>query len=103
MQELAYALAGGVEPAPWWKESHERVLAATRALDWPARSLDVEAQASRVVGDEFYEMLNSAVTGLAPAQWLVSLAEKAGRLLAPPSATAMVTGSGSGRCCAGWP
>lgn len=81
MQELAYALAGGVEPAPWWKESHERVLAATRALDWPARSLDVEAQASRVVGDEFYEMLNSAVTGLAPAQWLVSLAEKAGAAL----------------------
>ena len=78
MRELAYALAGGVEPAPWWRESHERVLAAARALDWPARSLDVEAQASRVVGDEFYEMLNSAVTGLAPAQWLVSLAEKAG-------------------------
>ena len=90
MQELAYALAGGVEPAPWWKESHERVLAATRALDWPARSLDVEAQASRVVGDEFYEMLNSAVTGLAPAQWLVSLAEKAGAALS----TAIRNGDG---------
>ena len=90
MRELAYALAGGVEPAPWWRESHERVLAAARALDWPARSLDVEAQASRVVGDEFYEMLNSAVTGLAPAQWLVSLAEKAGAALS----TAIRNGDG---------
>ncbi len=81
MRELAYALAGGAKPAPWWSASHERVLASARALDWPAQTLDVEAQACRIVGDEFYEMLNSAVTGLAPAQWLVSLAEKAGAAL----------------------
>ena len=40
-------------PRPGGRSLYERVLAATRALDWPARSLDVEAQASRVVGDEF--------------------------------------------------
>ena len=49
MREMAYALAGGAKPAPWWSASHERVLASARALDWPARTLDVEAQACRIV------------------------------------------------------
>ena len=36
-----------IEPTPSSNESRERVLAAARALDWPARSLDVETQPKR--------------------------------------------------------
>ncbi|MGH3288642.1 MAG: hypothetical protein ACRDPD_28835 [Streptosporangiaceae bacterium] len=75
-QELARALAGGANPAPWWGESHERIIAAARALTWPADLIDLETQACRIVGDEFYERLNSAVTGLQPSQWLRALAEE---------------------------
>src|SRR6266571_2801025 len=32
LRELAYALAGGAEPRPWWGESHQRILAAARPL-----------------------------------------------------------------------
>ena len=49
----------GAEPAPWWAESHERILAAARALTWPSRLVDLETQACRIVGDEFYERLNA--------------------------------------------
>ena len=27
-------LAGGAEEAPWWHDSHERILQRARALDW---------------------------------------------------------------------
>jgi hypothetical protein len=80
-RDLAYALAGGAEPRPWWSESHERILAAARALAWPSRLVDLETQACRVVGDEFYERLNSGLTGLHPAQWLRALAEETGAAL----------------------
>jgi hypothetical protein len=80
-RELAYALAGGAEPRPWWSESHERILAAARALDWPSRLADLETQACRIVGDEFYERLNSPVSGLHPTQWLRALAEETGAAL----------------------
>src|SRR6266568_2296105 len=65
LRDLAYALAGGVEPRPWWGESHRRILAAARALTWPSRLVDLETQACQIVGDEFYERLNSPVCGLA--------------------------------------
>jgi hypothetical protein len=80
-QELARALAGGAAPAPWWGESHERILAAARALTWPSRLVDLETQACRIVGDEFYERLNSGLTGLQPSQWLRALAEETGAAL----------------------
>ena len=48
LRDLAYALAGGAEPAPWWAESHERILAAARALTWPSRLVDLETQACRM-------------------------------------------------------
>jgi hypothetical protein len=80
-RDLAYALADGAEPRPWWDESHERILAAARALDWPSRLVDLETQACRIVGDEFYERLNSRVTGLHPVQWLRALAEETGAAL----------------------
>ena len=35
LRDLAYALAGGAEPRPWWAESQERILTAARALTWP--------------------------------------------------------------------
>ena len=81
LRDMAYALAGGAEPMPWWGESHERVLAAARALTWPSRLVDVETQACRIVGDEFYEQLNSQLTGLHPPQWLGALAEETGAAL----------------------
>src|SRR5689334_25383395 len=37
LRDLAYALVGGAEPRPWWGESHQRILAAARALTWPSR------------------------------------------------------------------
>jgi hypothetical protein len=80
-RDLAYALAGGAEPRPWWGESHERIIAAARALAWPSRLVDLETQACRIVGDEFYERLNSRVTGLHPPQWLRALAEETGAAL----------------------
>ena len=81
LRDLAYSLAGGAEPSPWWGESHQRILAAARALTWPSRLADVETQACRIVGDEFYERLNSPLTGLHPAQWLRALAEETGAAL----------------------
>jgi hypothetical protein len=81
LRDLAYALAGGAEPRPWWGESHRRILAAARALAWPSRLVDAETQACRIVGDEFYERLNSRATGLHPSQWLRALAEDTGAAL----------------------
>jgi hypothetical protein len=79
--DMAYALAGGAEPAPWWDESYWRILAATRAAAWPSRLVDLETQACQIVGDEFYERLNSGLAGLHPSQWLRTLAEQAGAAL----------------------
>ena len=78
---MAYALAGGAEPAPWWGESDRRILAAARAVAWPSRLVDLETQACQLVGDEFYERLNSGLAGLHPSQWLRALAEQAGAAL----------------------
>ena len=81
LRDLAYALAGGAEPRPWWGESQQRILAAARALTWPSRLVDLETQACRIVGDEFYERLNSRLTGLHPPQWLRALTEETGAAL----------------------
>jgi hypothetical protein len=91
LRDLAYAMAGGAQPRPWWDESHQRILAAARALSWPSRLTDLETQACRVVGDEFYDRLNSGVAGLFPRQWLRALAEETGAEL-----RASVTGDGTG-------
>jgi hypothetical protein len=79
--DLAYALAGGAEPSPWWGESHRRILAAARAAAWPSDLVDLETQACRIVGDEFHERLNSGQGGLHPSQWLRALAETTGAAL----------------------
>src|SRR5215470_7737674 len=81
LRDLAYALAGGAEPRPWWGESHQRILTAARALTWPCRLVDLETQACQIVGDEFYERLNLRLTGLHPPQWLRALAEETGAAL----------------------
>src|SRR5689334_11488457 len=75
---MAYALAGGADPRPWWDESHQRILAAARALTWPSRAVDLETETGRIVGDEFYERLNSESPGMHPSQWLLALAEETG-------------------------
>ncbi len=75
---MAYALAGGADPSPWWAESHQRILAAARALTWPSHLVDLETQACQIVGDEFYERLNSEQGGMRPSQWLLTLAEETG-------------------------
>jgi hypothetical protein len=81
LRDVAYALAGGAEPGPWWAESYERILAAARALTWPSRLVELETQACRIVGDEFYERLNSQRSGHRPPQWLRMLAEETGAAL----------------------
>lgn len=80
--DLAYRLAGGARVMDWWPASHERVISQAIARPLPERLVDIETLACEVVGDEFYERLNSDDTGLAPAQWLRALAEKAGARLA---------------------
>jgi hypothetical protein len=79
--ELAYRLAGGAAAEPWWRESHERILARARDLGWPSRQADLETQACQIVGDEFYDRLQAPGTGLHPAQWLRVLAEETGTAL----------------------
>ena len=81
LRELAYRLAGGAPVAAWWRESHDRILACARALTWPSRLVDLETQACQIVGDEFYDRLQSPDTGLHPAQWLRTLAEEVGAAL----------------------
>jgi hypothetical protein len=81
LRDLAYALAGGAEPRPWWGGSHQRILAAARALTWPSRLVDLETQTCQIVGDEFYERLNSRLAGLHPSQWLRALVEETGAAL----------------------
>ena len=78
LRQLAYSLAGGTEPSAWWEESHQRILTAARALTWPSRLVDLETQAGRIVGDEFYERLNDESSGMHPSQWLGALAEETG-------------------------
>lgn len=79
--EIAYSLAGGAKPAPWWPRSYERILAAARARPWPSRLADVETQACELVGGEFFGRLRSLEGGLHPAQWLVGLTEATGAAL----------------------
>ena len=78
LRDLAYAMAGGSKPSPWWAESHQRIIAAARVLTWPSRLVDLETQTSRIVGDEFYERLNSESSGMHSSQWLRALAEETG-------------------------
>jgi hypothetical protein len=80
-RELAYRLAGGCPDEPWWRESHERILARARGLPWPSRLVDVETQACQIVGDEFYERLQAPGPGVHPTQWLRALAEETGAAL----------------------
>jgi len=77
-REMLYSLAGGASPAPWWAASHERVLA--RAREFPASGPleDLEERTCRVVGDEFWDCLQSENLGFHPTQWLRALAEKTG-------------------------
>src|ERR1039457_832605 len=70
--------SGGVPGAglsPGWRR------AGARALTWPSRLVDLETQACQIVGDEFYDRLQSPETGLHPAQWLRALAEETGAAL----------------------
>jgi hypothetical protein len=81
LRELAYRLAGGAPTAAWWRESYTCILARARTLIWPSCLVDLETQACRIVGDEFYDRLRSPGTGLHPAQWLRALAEETGAAL----------------------
>ena len=77
---MAYRLAGGAHPEPWWQETHGHIIAQARELTWPSRLVDVETKVCELVGDEFFDRLNSP--GATPnGQWLRSLAEKAGTAL----------------------
>jgi hypothetical protein len=45
------------------------------------RPVDLETETCRIVGDEFYERLDSESSGMRPSQWLLALAEKTGAQL----------------------
>jgi hypothetical protein len=79
-RELAYRLAGGAHPEPWWQETHGHILARARALTWPSRVVDVETRVCELVGDVFFDRLNST-EGSVNSQWLRALAEAAGAAL----------------------
>ena len=77
-REMLYSLAGGASPAPWWAASHERVLAQAREFPASGPLEDLEERTCRVVGDEFWDCLQSENLGFHPTQWLRALAEKTG-------------------------
>lgn len=81
LRDLAYRLAGGADEAPWWRDSHERVLQRARALDWASPPGGVEDQACDLVGGQFYANLEAHDGGHHQAQWLRALAEHAGAAL----------------------
>ena len=70
-----------IEPAPWWPESHARILAAVRADPWPSRLIDLETRACQLTGDEFYEQIRSPGKGLHLLYWLAELAARTGKEL----------------------
>lgn len=80
-RDLAYRLAGGADEAPWWRDSHERVLQKARALDWPSRLSGVEEQTCELVGGQFYDNLQAHDGGHHQAQWLRALVEYVGAAL----------------------
>lgn len=75
--DLARLMYGGGEPADWWPQSHDRILQAARASTWPSGLAQVETLTCQLVGDEFYARFVSSEGGLNPAQWLVSLTQRA--------------------------
>jgi hypothetical protein len=81
MREAAYRMAGGADPAPWWAESHERVLARARTAAWPARPGEIEELTCDLVGGELHDCFQRYRGGHHPAQWLVMLTEKTGAAL----------------------
>jgi hypothetical protein len=78
---MLYRLAGGASPAPWWIASHERVLARAREFRLSVSLEELEERTCSVVGDEFWDRLQSQNLGFHPTQWLSALAEKAGEEL----------------------
>lgn len=78
---MAYRMAGGADPAPWWPESHERVLARARAASWPGDPLGIELLTCEIVGGELHERLRRHRDGHQFAQWLVTLTETTGAAL----------------------
>jgi hypothetical protein len=81
LRDLAYRLAGGADEAPWWRDSHERVLQKARALDWPSSLSGIEDQACELVGGQFYDNLQAHEGGHHQAQWLRALVEYVGAAL----------------------
>jgi len=63
-------------PAPWWPQSHERILDRVRTTSWPADPLAVETLAGQIVGDElFMRVSTQGVTSVYPFQWMAALVE----------------------------
>ncbi|HEY1702607.1 MAG TPA: hypothetical protein VGG75_23120 [Trebonia sp.] len=81
MRQAAYRMAGGADPAPWWAESHERVLARARTAAWPTRPGELEDLACDLVGGELHDCFQAYREGHHPAQWLVTLTQETGAAL----------------------
>lgn len=63
-------------PAPWWPQSHERILDRVRTTSWPTDPLAVETLAGQIVGDELFMRASTpGVTGVYPFQWMAALVE----------------------------
>lgn len=81
MRQLAYHLAGGANPAPWWGSSHDTVLERVLAADWPPDPVEAENLTCEIVGGTLWECFDTHTGGHQPAQWLVMLTEEAGAAL----------------------
>jgi hypothetical protein len=69
-------------PAPWWPQSHERILDRVRTTSWPTDPLAVETLAGQIVGDELFMRISTqGVTGVYPFQWMAALVEAASAAL----------------------
>lgn len=67
---------GWTRPAPWWPQSHERILDRVRTTDWPAHPLAVETLAGQIVGDELFTRVSTqGVISVYPFHWMAALVE----------------------------
>lgn len=76
---LARMMAGAVEPAPWWADSHRNILARARSLGWPSTLGALEELTCQVVGDEFFDRLEKDDSGFHQNAWLRALIEATGK------------------------
>lgn len=86
-------------PAPWWPQSHERILDRVCAANWPTDPLAAETLAGQIVGDELFMRISAqGVTGVYPFPWMAALVETARTTL-----QAVITADPAESAATDWP